>query len=109
MANGAPISITNLTIKNSGTNQLLTFNATGPAVPAITADSVKNQIIGKNISDARSTLQSIIQSVSHTGTIQVDITTSPGFIPWVPFRSDNIQVHFFATSGSTTPGPGTKK
>jgi hypothetical protein len=110
MANDAPISITKPTIKSSGPNQLIAFNATGSAVPAITADSVKNQIIGKNISDARTTLQSSIQSVAHTGTIQVDITTSPSFIPWIPFRGDNIQVHFFATPGSTTPpGSGSKK
>jgi hypothetical protein len=110
MANDASISITKPTIKSSGPNQIITFNATGSAVPAITADSVKNQIIGKNISDARSTLQSSIQSVAHTGTIQVDITTSPSFIPWIPFRGDNIQVHFFATPGSTTPpGSGSKK
>ncbi|HTK09952.1 MAG TPA: baseplate J/gp47 family protein [Ktedonobacteraceae bacterium] len=101
MANDAPVTISHLTMKSSGNKQILNFTATGQAVPMITTEAVKSLIANKSLSDARLALQKNIK-----GPIQVEIKPAPGFVFWVPFRSDNIQVHFFAIP---QPAPGKTK
>jgi Baseplate J-like protein len=103
MANGTAITTDHLIIKVNGTEQILTFNATGQAVPIITSDAVKSLIIGKSLSEAQKSLQDSVQSVAPKGTVKVDITTYPISLPLVPYRNDNIQVHFYAVQTPNAP------
>ncbi|HEY4033582.1 MAG TPA: hypothetical protein VGL94_06410, partial [Ktedonobacteraceae bacterium] len=64
-----------------------TFNATAKAGPRlITKEYVQQLVMGKSISDARTTLMNTAKVKT------VDITVSPGFMPWVSHWDGHVNV-----------------
>ncbi|QBD79949.1 hypothetical protein EPA93_29790 [Ktedonosporobacter rubrisoli] len=74
----------------------LAFPASGTAAQNISKKQVQDLIAGKSIKDARTIL-------SGTPGVQgADIQVSPGFVSWVPFWTEHIDVKFVAGSGPVT-------
>lgn len=91
---------------NNGNSVVLSFTAVGQIAPQISEDTIRNQVFGKSIDNARQALSSNggIPSVANP-----QITVSPAFFHWMPFLPQRINVHFKTQPQKATPVPKPKR
>jgi hypothetical protein len=95
------------TPKVSGDDRALTldFTATAKAVPHLTQDQVRQVIVGKSIGEAKQRLKTLPNA--HVQDVKVE--TTPGFVSWIPFWSNNIAVDIVPGTTLQEPKPDSKK
>lgn len=100
-----PVEITNVknTPSKDGKSLALSFTAAGQIAPQISVDKVRSSITGKRINDARAALLSGQSGLPHIQ--NVSITVYPGFVPWVPFWQQRINVSFKAIPAQPVTKP----
>jgi hypothetical protein len=83
---GRQVAVPRTDVMNTGTDVLLTGQADGFMIPALSPQSVRSQIKGLRPADAVKSLESTAPGC------RVEIQVSPASIPWLPFIADHIAV-----------------
>jgi len=90
--------------KYVGKTLSLNFTASGQIVPQVSTDQIRGIVSGKSLASARAALLS--QHGGIAAIQDVTITVYPGFVGWVPFWQQHINVTFKTASPVSTPTPG---
>ncbi|HEX6484453.1 MAG TPA: baseplate J/gp47 family protein [Ktedonobacteraceae bacterium] len=100
---GQPVTFPKLksTASKDGSSISISLNATGQIVQRVSVDDIRNTLVGKTISQARSDISNGLGGLH--GVQNPTIVVSPGFLTILPFRADHITIILRAVS--TTPPP----
>ncbi|HZU70996.1 MAG TPA: baseplate J/gp47 family protein [Ktedonobacteraceae bacterium] len=86
-----------------GSSIAITLDATGQIIQRISTNDIRAALAGKSIGQANSDIKNGLAGLH--GVLRTSIVESPGFLPMLPFRSDNITVILLPVA-TTTPTPG---
>lgn len=79
----------------------ITLDATGQIIQRVSTDDIRNALAGKSTSQASRDINNGLAGLH--GVLRSNIVESPGFLPILPFRADNITVILLPVP-ATTPG-----
>ncbi|HLH60900.1 MAG TPA: baseplate J/gp47 family protein [Ktedonobacteraceae bacterium] len=91
------------TSSKDGSSIAITLDATGQVIQHVSTSDIRAALAGKSISQASSDIKNGLAGLH--GVLRTNIAESPGFLPMLPFRSDNITVILLPVT-TTTPTPG---